>query len=272
MKKSILLLMLIFPVISLYPQIPNAGFETWGSVEPGSWRTTNMGIVPYSITPTIDSYVDSLAVRGEVVSYNGKPFPPYLGVPGSGAYGFTITQPHDFFQGWYKASLLPGDRIFCQIVVYDGVSAPSGIGIAYIDSNTTGWLPFYINIAYNTPAGAYAGIFFTITDSTGNSSGQVGSFFIIDDLSMTGMVNITEIKNDDFLVYPSPSDGTVNIHLNTDHNFDELIVSDLHGRIIYQQKINSGIHDIILDDLPASVYLLQLKSRLHFTTRKFIVK
>jgi hypothetical protein len=264
--------MLIFQVITLYSQIPNAGFETWGSVEPGSWRTTNMGIVPYSITPTIDAYVDSLAVRGEVVSYNGRPFPPYLGAPGSGAYGFTITQPHDFFQGWYKASLMPGDRIFCQVVIYDGSSAPSGIGIAYIDSSSTVWLPFYINIAYTSPAGANAGIFFTITDSSGNASGQVGSFFIIDDLSLSGMVNIAEKKHDDFSVFPSPAAGCVNIHLDAEHNFDELIVSDLQGRIIHQQKINSGVYDLVLNDLSASVYLLQLKSRLHFTTRKFIVE
>jgi PKD repeat protein len=105
-----------------------------------------------------------------------------------------------------------------------------------------------------------------------------GNNIYIDDINLTGPVGIEEaISENDFSVFPNPSDNTifVNFNLNNDEVV-ELSVNDLTGktvRTIINSKLNKGAHTLVINknELNASgIYFLNLKTNNSIIVRKIL--
>jgi len=66
--------------------------------------------------------------------------------------------------------------------------------------------------------------------------------------------SISGVNNDMVKVYPNPSNGTFEVTTNNESTIDNIIVSDLTGRIVYSEKpVNSNI-SIDLSNLSTGTY------------------
>ncbi len=83
----------------------------------------------------------------------------------------------------------------------------------------------------------------------------------------------TTVYNDkmDFKVYPNPTSGTV--HLVFPKNRQGVVViSDITGKPIFRQNINSAKADIDLNTLPNGIYLVSWRTAKNTITEKFILQ
>ena len=105
-----------------------------------------------------------------------------------------------------------------------------------------------------------------------------GNNIYIDDINLTGPVGVEEvISENDFSVFPNPSDNTVfvNFTLNADEQV-ELSVNDITGkqvRTIVNSKLNKGAHTLVINknELNASgIYFLNLKTTNSTIVRKIL--
>jgi PKD repeat protein len=105
-----------------------------------------------------------------------------------------------------------------------------------------------------------------------------GNNLYVDDINLTGPVGVEEvISENDFSVFPNPSDNTVfvNFNLNSDEDV-ELTVNDVTGKTvttIIHSKLNKGSHTIVINknELNASgIYFLNLKTRNSIIVRKIL--
>lgn len=165
-------------------QLTNGDFETWSSGAPYLWETANLTYMYEAIQPDTDAHTGSLSARGQVVNYNARPYAPYLANP-VGSVGFLLTSQCDTMSAWYKTSLLPGDRFYGNIILYDALQYPIAKGEFAITNSVTGWTQLLTPIQYyGAGTAVYGAMYFTITDSSGTASGQMGSYFLLDDLEV----------------------------------------------------------------------------------------
>jgi hypothetical protein len=274
MFKRILLIVLIL-VRSVYAQVPNYSFENWTNSNPDAWQTTNIPLVPVSILADSDAYDGLLSVKGIVVnSNNNLPYPPYLGISGGGATGFHITDRYSTVIGWCKLFLLPGDKFTGNVKIYNNIQEPIGMGSFSIDTSSMGWSPFSINIIYfDSDAVETCSLFFTITDSTELRSGQIGSYFLLDNLSMGTTVGQNEISDGyNVSVYPNPAHAE--LHIRTPEMKRDIFCSliDLTGKEIFKNKLNSSNEVISFPHLSPGIYILNLYSDERRFVKKIIVE
>jgi len=107
----------------------------------------------------------------------------------------------------------------------------------------------------------YVSFFAQNTDSTKNVfKAAIDVFQIADSGSVA--VNLLSLDSIYFSVYPNPFEDNVSVThtLSTPGNYS-LEVSDIMGRVVYEDKLNGdkGILDIYLKNLPAGMYIFQLK-------------
>ncbi len=250
-------------VKTIAAQIPNGSFEEWTNGNPESWQTTNIPIVPPSILLDSDSYSGSLSVKGIVVSdVNNHPFQPYLGIYGAGAQGFPVTMTYDHFTGWFKSFLLPGDRFRAYIRLFNSNQETIAEGALNIDSSVSMWTEFDVTINYfNTEAPVSCAIFFTITDSSAISSGQIGSYFKVDGLSLASTVGIsTYAIENNISVFVKHSDDAIVIKNFRNEKGFHYSVNDISGKNILRDQCDCGEVQISTASFPAGIFLLDISS------------
>jgi hypothetical protein len=62
-------------------------------------------------------------------------------------------------------------------------------------------------------------------------------------------------------VYPNPGNGKIKVV--SDYDWNEVIASDITGRIIYKKKIDGHFHDLDLTFLGRGLYVLNFSGRDH---------
>ena len=274
MEKRILFI-LLFILQKSFAQIPNQGFEYWSGGSPDEWQTTNIPIVPPSIIIDNDAHSGTSSVKGIVVSdsYN-HPFQPYLGIYGSGAQGFVITQPYIKVSGWYKLFLNPNDRFLANVRLYDSNQNPVADGKLVIESSVDAWSEFNMNINYYGPAiPVTCSLFFTITDSGLLSSGQTGSYFILDDLSMSGSYSSDPINNEeDVSVFPNPAHSE--FHVNNMHEEKHFLyyLYDATGKVVIENKSPVTNEIVNTENFLPGVYILNVFSDDKNSRKKIVVE
>ncbi len=91
--------------------------------------------------------------------------------------------------------------------------------------------------------------------------------------SSTSGVNeaANSFTEDQLRVFPNPTDGQLSIFYGGDASNCQLKVLDLQGRLVYTKEIQSGVGTSVdLKDLPASVYLLEIKQGTKVVRKKLI--
>jgi hypothetical protein len=259
------LLILFFILEKLSAQVPNGGFENWNGVNPSAWQTTNIPIVPCSVIPDSDAYSGFLSVKGIVVANSSnQPFPPYLGIAGSGSVGFPITQAYEVVIGMYKLSLLPGDKFKAVANLYDQWGNPVGNGQTIVSSSTSSstWEQLIIHVNYfATPANYNCAVFFTIMDSTESGSGQIGSYFLIDDLALAGTLSSGILNEDnDISVFPIPAHDELHVKNISPDKKNYYSIIDMTGKTIQGNKQFITDETIGVENLSSGIYFLCITS------------
>jgi hypothetical protein len=173
-------LAVLFPALT-EAQIPNAGFETWGSGEPTGWTTNNYAGYYTPVTQTSTAHSGSSALQGAVVSAFTVPYAPFVYT------GFPISQRYMTFSGWYTFDPVGGDSLYGWISMFKSHSL---IGYAVFTNKIAQgvYTQFSATVSYlqgGTPDSCAT--WFGIAGSSGNSGRfNLGSAFTLDDLSLSG--------------------------------------------------------------------------------------
>jgi hypothetical protein len=269
------LIILLFFFRSAVGQIPNNSFENWTNGSPDSWQTANIPIVPHSVLADSDSYEGNFAVKGIVVSdIRNKPFAPYLGIYGPAAQGFPISETYERLTGWCKLFLKPGDRFTGDVKMYDHNQEPMADGKLVIDTSINSWTFFRIHINYYgllEPVSSM--LFFTITDSTLISSGQIGSYFLLDELSLDGTTGIKKLSGvNDINIYPNPAHSELhiqNLSMNENYNY---VFSDITGKVLVNRLQNNSDEILNTEEYSPGIYFLNIISDERSFSKKIILE
>src|SRR5207253_1576825 len=97
--------------------------------------------------------------------------------------------------------------------MYNNQQETIGSGFVELDSVSSQWIHFVMNIIYFDSIDAInCSMFFTITDSTGLMSGQIGSYFLLDNLTLTGLTGIESLAAEESIrVFPNPVHSDLHI-------------------------------------------------------------
>ncbi|MDF1673700.1 MAG: S8 family serine peptidase, partial [Vicingaceae bacterium] len=93
----------------------------------------------------------------------------------------------------------------------------------------------------------------------------------IDDISVSGTVDVNEIDlNNEFSVYPNPSNGIFNFSYNGDETLNVKVV-DVNGKTIYSNLLNNSGNGVIdLNNFSKGMYLIVLNNGNTVVTKKII--
>ena len=161
-----------------------------------------------------------------------------------------------------------------DVRIYDSIQEPIGVGKVVIDTSINEWTAFQIQINYTGNHGPVScALFFTITDSTLLSSGQAGSFFLLDELSMYSTVGINNLKNEkNISIYPNPVHTKIHIVNQNAGNDLSFSLSDISGKICLTKTHCQPDEIINTEDLAPGLYLLTGKSDKNYFTKKIVVE
>ncbi|ESU28320.1 M4 thermolysin family metalloprotease precursor [Flavobacterium limnosediminis JC2902] len=174
---------------------------------------------------------------------------------------------------WYNSSRMPdgNDCFNCIGKQWTGdyATAPSGSnGMNGNKRNYSHTLAQFGN-GGATPASNIIFRFKFVSDEAANQEGA-----IIDNFVIQGTLSTNEINFETFNVWPNPSNGNVNIQLNTTDKVN-VTLFDIRGRNVYNKVFNSSgamfNQEINFNSLEKGIYLLNVESEGRKATKKLII-
>jgi len=158
--------------------------------------------------------------------------------------------------------------------VSNTTAAPVSTANVDIFLSKDGGLTYPITLATSVPNNGSANVFIpsgSITNTArvmvrgaGNIFYAINSKNIKIDLS----TSISEINLDNVNVYPNPTNGIINITLNENVNVEKIILTDLQGKIVYQNSQLST--QINISNLSRGIYMLKVQSNNGISIHKVI--
>ncbi|MBP6979272.1 MAG: T9SS type A sorting domain-containing protein [Lentimicrobiaceae bacterium] len=139
----------------------------------------------------------------------------------------------------------------------------SNIGFAPGNGRVIGW-SLGNNDSDNGTGRDYQTVWFG-TGSNGSNTADLGELQLAGGPYVVGLEDVP--TQSDFILYPNPADGNVNLRLNTGELSDNLTicVSDITGRTmkVITQHLNdiNNIVTIVTDDLPTGMYIVNITTQ-----------
>ena len=290
MKKSLYfsLIVIFLSSISVYTQVPNAGFENWTGGEPDTWATNNAAGLFTTVTQSNSAHTGTSALKGEVVNVSGfGNFTPLVvsddGLTTSG--GFPVTQRFNSLKGFYKLNTTANDKVLIILAMYTG---ETGVGAGVIQLNSAAsYTQFAFPIVYDqgfsgTPD--RCGISIQITDPTGSGTGvTLGSEMYIDDLLLS-MDVVSDVEDEiqplTFQLkqnYPNPFNPTTQIKFSIkESGLVSLKVFDILGTEVAtlvnnEYPVGSYTVDFNAAGLASGIYFYKIQSGNFVETKKMIL-
>lgn len=265
------LVILILSVSGALAQIPNAGFETWTGTEPDGWVTSNT-ILGNTITKSSTAHSGSSSARGEVIPITTAVIQPVL-QSGPGGAGFAFTERAAVFTGYYQFYPVGGDRFAINVILYVGGSGgtPVAIAAAALPTTVSSWTQFSVPFDYltgDTPDICIIQIQIVGPVSTPHS----GSYFLLDDLSLSGTTGVAESATSQPLTfqlrqnYPNPFNPATTIEFTLpSRTLTRLVVYNTLGQEVAQilnNEMEPGLHSVTFngDGLPSGIYYYRLSA------------
>jgi hypothetical protein len=287
MKKLFLLSMFafLFSVTLIAQIVPNGGFETWTIIgSPENWYANNIPTVYTTVTQSSTAHSGSSSVMGTVVSYLTSSVAGPVIQSGTSATGFAVSQRYKTVTGYYQFNPLQGDKLGFNFILYKSNNAIA-VGAALITASASSWTQFNVDFNYLTndvPDNCILQILI-IGPGTG-SDYHPGSYFLIDDLDLTGTNTSVTDKNSVPVKlsleqnYPNPFNPSTKIKYDLpEMSFVNLKVYNAIGKEVaslVNSVIPAGSHEVLFDasGLNSGVYFYTLKTGNNFVhTKKMIL-
>jgi hypothetical protein len=271
------LLIFSFLTLSVNAQILNGDFETWSNnINPDNWISMNSSEYAV-ITKSSDKYSGQYALKGEVVNYDSSYIPCILW-GGADAKGFAVSKRYASFDGYYKFVPVTGDVLNVIIIMYKDNSPIASLNTVLKPSS--GYTNFNLPIQYsNSEIPNRFFVEFDINDTTGAFSTHVGTYFLLDNVELSGE-SVVSVENsnsnipDGFYVYqnyPNPFNPSTTIRYSISKPDNVIInIYDINGSLIstlLNSKQNTGVHEVSWngvnnDGMPvvSGVYLYKVQS------------
>lgn len=277
-----LAIMFFSSILMAQNPIPNPGFENWSGGEPNGWYTGNIPGFE-AITQSSTAHSGSSAMRGEVLSVSGFPFPPSATTGSFLNPGFPVSQRYSRLTGYYQFSPAAGtDQLIISVTMVKDGTAIGGAAAAILNPASSYTL-ISEDILYGTPDVPDTCVINVILISP--LGGTVGSAFLLDDLVLEAGTGIGDDLNslpEKFVLeqnFPNPFNPgtTINYYMPTSQNVDLAIYSITGQRMktLVTGKQPAGNHQIQWDgrndngELAASgVYIYRLQAGSEVLTRK----
>ena len=283
MKKNLLIVYFfscIVSVVNAQNPVPNPGFEAWTAGDPDLWLTNNIPTLATFITQVSPGYSSAYAAQGEVMNIAATNLPPSLTSSDNMGNGFPVSQAYGTLSFYYKLNSVGGDALFATVIVSDATGAGIGTGIAVVSNPTNTFTLLNVPIAYSATNAATCIIQFQVAD-TASAGANLNSYFIVDDVILSGSVGIAEINKTPELsmtLQPNPAYSEVSLYYSVAVTGDaELSVVDIAGKEVMNKKLNEvtlGMHTIVLDisSLKEGFYLCQLHTAQGLIVRRLQVR
>ena len=264
--------LLVLSASNALTQVPDAGFETWTSSSPSvptGWLTTGT-----NVSKSTTAHTGGAAVQGFTVDIGqGQALPATLW-----SY-FPVVQRFSALQGYYQLAAVSGDEFSVSILMSKG-GLTIGTGYGAFGAAGSAYVKFSEDIMYfssEVPDTAYI-VLSTIGPS--NATPHVGSTFLADDLSLSGIAS--SVANEPAAPlsyslsqnYPNPFNPTTVIRYelaNASHV--RLTVYDILGRevqTLVDDLKQPGHYEVTLNatNLASGVYLYRIQAARFTETRK----
>ena len=288
-------MLLPFATVSTFGQIPNSGFENWGTItdtcdtditvfdNPNAWRGSFQApCTPpysYSIEKNIDNYPSgtgsfSIKIKSDVVKEVRGIASIETGNPSPMAPAFSITGHPTSLTGYYKFLPLNGDTMNIVVVLFQSGAMVAG-GTLTGTATTSSWTSFNVPIsAYSTADSAL--IFLGSYNISGGTLPHGNSALYIDNLNfdnlITGIKDIDDGENK-ISVYPNPFFFESTLQTKSIFNNATLTVYNSFGQQVKQIKNISGqTFTFHRDNLPSGLYFIRLtQDGKPFSTDKLVI-
>jgi len=246
MKKLYTLLLLCFctQLASAINEVPNPGFESWTGGELAGWTGNNLAGVAYSITQSSTAHGGNFSAQGQAVLLpTGDTLDPTLGSGTSGNH-FLITENYTTLEFYFQTHLSGGDVLIAAVGFYDGSNNLIATGDTFITAGTVGWKHASVILHYQAIANASQAqivFYLALPGVTTRNHTLLTSLFLVDDVSLTGVVGIDEASTASKLnIYPIPAHDafTVEAAATTGKN-TTLVLTDLSGRVVRTKTLSS---------------------------------
>jgi len=103
---------------------------------------------------------------------------------------------------------------------------------------------------------------------------RIKQFYESNTFPCDNVISVEEIEDLQLGVFPNPADQYIDVVFHSKGNSEkQLQITDLLGQIIYSKKINSERSiRIATDSFTAGLYFINISSRAHSSTKKFVVQ
>ncbi len=265
MKNNLLAIFIVLSVVSFtQAQIPNAGFENWTGSEPDGWITSNFLSFITNVTQTAESHSGSSAIKLTVESFTGLPYSAHI------ISGFPVSQRYASLRGYYKLTSSTNKVVEVTVLLSKEDNYVGG-AIMVLDNNLSDYTEFVVPIDYdgssNVPDSAIINFYYVDTTETWTTGGNA----FIDDLSLSGVVDVKEIAGktipttfDLLQNYPNPFNPSTKIeYLIPEESFVELKVYNLIGQeiaVLVNQYQKAGTYraDFNATGMQSGIYIAKL--------------
>jgi len=241
--------------------IPNSSFETWTNpAYPNNCSNST------SITKSTTAHTGQFAAKGEMVS--GSPEPD-LAI--GGGNGFAVSGTYTYLNFYYIFNKVGNETM--QVVLYldnDNTGTTVGLVNSTISTASATYVAKSIPIS-NTGSGATSGMIdFTLF------SNNVGSYFIIDDVSLSSTpLAVEDIQKEavSLHVYPNLATNVVRLSFDNEQGKETTIqVNNMMGQTVLELRTTTNKTSFDVSQLPAGNYVVAVKNEEAILTKQLMIQ
>ncbi len=272
--------LLVLASCTALAQIPNPGFESWTGTDPDSWASGNVSAISlYPVTKATDAHSGSYALKGTIVPIPGTSSPMSAAIQsGAGGTGFAVTARYAGVTGYYKCSLLSGDKLGFNFIMYQGGNAIAG-GAQILTASTSTWTAFSVPFTYTASGAPDKCILqFQIIGPVTGADYHLGSWYELDDLAFSGATSVGPGAPPAAYAldqnFPNPFNPATTIRYSVAHRSHvTLAVFNMLGEnvaTLVNDMQEPGSHDVRFDGtgLASGAYFYRLQSDGFVETRE----
>ena len=234
--------------------VPNGGFEDWVDGEPVDWTTNNVGPLT-TFSQSIISHSGSYAVRGQTDSE--ETIVPIIEA-GYDNLGFPVSEKYEQLSFWYQYVEEGSDYLFVTVKIVDEDYSILGHANLEIEDATEEYTLGILPIVYDAPGTpAFALISFSLYDATGGDPPDSETYFLIDDINLSGSVGIDEQLQTEISIYPNPATDMLNVKAEIE--VEQISILNTQGQEVYNALLETDQTSIDLSGYSVGVYMVQFK-------------